>query len=40
LAKVLTKLVVEVKTEIRFRPTEDGKVVPEINNDYKVKPGT
>jgi hypothetical protein len=37
LAKVLTKLVVEVKTEIRFRPTEDGKVVPEINNDYKVK---
>lgn len=39
LAKVLTKLVVEVKTEIRFRPTEDGKVVPEINNDYKVKPG-
>jgi hypothetical protein len=40
LAKVLTKLVVEVKTEIRFRPTDDGKVVPEINNDYKVKPGT
>jgi hypothetical protein len=40
LAKVLTKLVVEVKTEIRFRPTEDGKIVPEATNDYKVKPGS
>ena len=40
LAKVLTKLVVEVKTEIRFRPTEDGKIVPETTNDYRVKPGT
>jgi hypothetical protein len=38
LAKVLTKLVVEIKTEIRFRPTDDGKVVPEVVNDYKVKP--
>jgi hypothetical protein len=38
LAKVLAKLVVEVKTEIRFRPTEDGKVVPEATSDYKVKP--
>jgi hypothetical protein len=40
IAKVLTKLVVEVKTEIRFRPTEDGKIVPEATNDYRVKPGT
>jgi hypothetical protein len=40
LAKVLTKLVVEVKTEIRFRPTEDGKIVPEATNDYKLKPGS
>jgi hypothetical protein len=39
LAKVLTKLVIEVKTEIKFRPTEDGKVVPEATNEYKVKPG-
>jgi hypothetical protein len=39
LAKVLTKLVVEVKTEIRFRPTEDGKLVPEATNDYKLKQG-
>jgi hypothetical protein len=37
LAKVLTKVVIEVKTEIRFRPTEDGKVVPETTNDVKVK---
>jgi len=40
LAKVLTKLVVEVKTEIRFRPTDDGKVVPEATSDYKLKPGS
>ncbi|HVU51021.1 MAG TPA: hypothetical protein VHL80_10070 [Polyangia bacterium] len=40
LAKVLTKVVVEVKTEIRFRPTEDGKLVPEATNDYKLKPGS
>jgi hypothetical protein len=39
LAKVLAKLVIEVKTEIRFRPTEDGKLVPETTNDIKVKPG-
>jgi hypothetical protein len=39
LAKALTKLVVEVKTEIRFRPTEDGKIVPETSNDVRVKPG-
>jgi hypothetical protein len=37
-AKALSKLVIEVKTEIRFRPTEDGKIVPESTNDYKVKP--
>jgi len=38
IAKVLTKLVIEVKTEIRFRPNEDGKLVPETSNDYKVRP--
>ena len=32
-------MVIEVKTEIRFRPTEDGKVVPETTNDVKVKTG-
>jgi len=38
LAKALAKLVIEVKTEIRFRPTEDGKLVPETTNDIKMKP--
>ena len=37
LGKALAKLVIEVKTEIRFRPTEDGKLVPETTNDIKVK---
>ena len=39
LMKALSKMVIEVKTEVRFRPTEDGKVVPETSNDVKVKPG-
>ena len=38
LAKALSKLVIEVKTEIRFRPNEEGKIVPETINDLKVKP--
>lgn len=38
LAKALTKTVIEVKTEIRFRPTDDGKLVPETTNDVKFKP--
>jgi hypothetical protein len=38
LAKALSKLVIEVKTEIRFRPTDDGRIVPEAVNDLKVKP--
>ena len=37
--KALSKMVIEVKTEIRFRPTEDGRIVPEASNDVKVKPG-
>ncbi len=40
LAKALAKMVIEVKTEIRFRPAEDGKLVPETTNDIKVKPPT
>ena len=36
-AKALSKMVIEVKTEIRFRPTEDGKLVSETSNDVKVK---
>jgi len=37
IAKALSKMVIELKTEIRFRPTEDGKLVPETSNDVKVK---
>jgi hypothetical protein len=37
LAKALAKTVIEVKTEIRFRPNEEGKLVPETTNDVKVK---
>ena len=37
LVKALGKMVIEVKTEIRFRPTEDGKLVSETTNDVKVK---
>ena len=35
--KALSKMVIEVKTEIRFRPTEDGKIAPEASNEVKVK---
>jgi hypothetical protein len=38
-AKALAKMVIEVKTEIRFRPNEDGKLVTETSNDVKLKPG-
>jgi hypothetical protein len=37
IAKALSKMVIELKTEIRFRPAEDGKLVPETSNDVKVK---
>jgi hypothetical protein len=37
-AKALAKLVIEVKTEVRFRPTEEGKLGPDPSNDFKVKP--
>ena len=39
LMKALSKMVIEVKTEVRFRPTEDGKVVSETTNDVKVRTG-
>lgn len=35
--KALSKMVVEVKSEIRFRPTEDGKIVPETVHETKIK---
>jgi hypothetical protein len=40
IAKVLAKMVVEVKAEIRFRPKEDGTLVPEATTELKVKPPT
>ncbi len=40
LAQVLSKMVLEVKAEIRFRPKEDGTLVPEVTSDVQVKPPT
>lgn len=37
LKKALSKMVIEVKTEIRFRPNDEGEVVPEATNDVKIK---
>ncbi|HVV17083.1 MAG TPA: hypothetical protein VHH90_07750 [Polyangia bacterium] len=37
-AKALSKMVIEVKTEIRFRPAEDGRMIQETTNEVKVKP--
>jgi hypothetical protein len=38
LARALTKMVVEVKAEIRFRPRADGNIEPEAVSEIKVKP--
>jgi hypothetical protein len=38
LAKVLSKMVLEVKAEIRFRPREDGTLAAEATSETKVKP--
>lgn len=37
LAKVLAKMVLEVKAEIRFRPREDGSLAAEATTESKVK---
>jgi hypothetical protein len=37
LAKLLSKMVIEVKAEIRFRPREDGTLAAEATTDTKVK---
>jgi len=39
LMKALSKMVIEVKSEIRFRPTEDGKMVAETVNETNIKSG-
>jgi len=38
LAKVLSKMVVEVKAEIRFRPREDGVLSAEVTSNVNTKP--
>lgn len=38
--RALSRMVIEVKTEIRFRPQEDGKVVAEASRDVKIKGGS
>jgi hypothetical protein len=37
IVKALSRMVLEVKAEIRFRPAEGGKVVPEVAGDMKIK---
>jgi hypothetical protein len=38
LRKALSKMVLEVKAEIRFRPTEDGGVTPAAETEVRVRP--
>jgi hypothetical protein len=38
LAKVLSRMVVEVKAEIRFHPREDGTLAPEATTAVSMKP--
>ena len=40
LRKTLSKLVLEVKAEIRFRPAEDGTLEPETRADIKTRSTT
>jgi hypothetical protein len=40
LARALTKMVVEVKAEVRFRPRDDGKLEPEAKSEIKINPTT
>src|SRR3569623_1126410 len=39
IAKALSNTVIELKTEIRFRPSEGGKMVPQTSSDVKIKSG-
>ena len=39
IVKALSRMVLEVKAEIRFRPT-DGKLTPEASGDVKIKPAS
>jgi len=37
IAKALANTVIELKTEIRFRPAEGGKMVPQTTSDGMIK---
>jgi hypothetical protein len=37
IVKALSRMVLEVKAEIRFRPADDGKLSPEVSGAMKVK---
>jgi hypothetical protein len=39
IVKAMSRMVLEVKAEIRFRPT-DGKLTPEATGDVKIKPAS
>jgi hypothetical protein len=39
IVKAMSRMVLEVKAEIRFRPT-DGKLSPEATGDIKIKPAS
>src|SRR5437868_3284261 len=38
IVKALSRMVLEVKAEIRFRPSADGKLTPDASGDVKIKP--
>jgi hypothetical protein len=38
LRKALSKMVLEVKAEIRFRPTEDGSLSSETETELRIRP--
>jgi len=37
ITKALANMVIEVKTEIRFRPTDGGKLAPQTTNEVKMR---
>jgi hypothetical protein len=37
IVKALSRMVLEVKAEIRFRPAPDGKIVPEAKGEVGIK---
>jgi hypothetical protein len=39
IVKALSRMVLEVKAEVRFRPVEGGKISPEVSGDMKIKSG-